>query len=375
MNFKQMISPAKRLGAVMTGLVLLGTGLSAQAATDEYLLTVTRPNQLHVIDTKTDKLLRSCDVPGIFGNGGIAASPDGKIAYVMTNKWEDVYGFNINDCKIVFSMKQSSKGVQVKSMISMTVSADGTELYTVQNPVKLHKDHFETLQPRLAVYKTADGMNAKPVRTYPVDRRITKLGFIEKTGEVILGGADVKAIDPTNGKIRTLAKLQNWDRSPEGWVPPDAFAMHTLGEHIGEYIMPYFTIKWNGAPGDMEKAEFLWGMTKVDTKTGEVTTGEVLPFEFIVFNWLTDPNDEDIVYGSFNQLSKHNIKEGKTLAVQPMPHTYYNINMLQDGSKIYVGGTSSDISVHDPKTLKKIGSIQLSGDMSTSDLRIAKVQR
>ncbi|WP_299177327.1 quinohemoprotein amine dehydrogenase subunit beta [uncultured Neptuniibacter sp.] len=375
MNFKQIIRPAKRLGMVMTGLALLGTGLTTQAATEEYMLTVTRPNQLHVIDTKTDKVLRSCDVPGIFGNGGIATSPDGKIAYVMTNKWEDVYGFNIDNCKIVFSLKQSSSKEQVKSMISMSVSADGKELYTVQNPVKLHKDHFEALQPRLAVFNTADGMNAKPVRTFPVDRRITKLGFIEKTGEVILGGADIKAINPKNGETRTLAKLQNWDRSPEGWVPPDAFAMHSLGEHVGEYIMPYFTIKWNGAPGEMEKAEFLWGMTKVDTKTGEVTTGEVLPFEFIVFNWLTDPNNEDIVYGSFNQLSKHNVKEGKTLAVHPMEHTYYNINMLQDGSKIYIGGTSSDISIHDPKTLEKIGSIQLSGDMSTSDLRLAKVQR
>ncbi len=124
----------------------------------------------------------------------------------------------------------------------------------------------------------------------------------------------------------------------------------------------------------MEQAEFLWGMTRIDTKTGKVVSGEVLPFEFIVFNWLTDPNDEDVVYGSFNQLSKHNIREGKTLKVQPMEHTYYNLNMLADGSKLYVGGTSSDISIHDPKTLEKIGSIQLTGDMSTSDLRIAKVR-
>ncbi|EAR59989.1 quinohemoprotein amine dehydrogenase subunit beta [Neptuniibacter caesariensis] len=375
MKLSKSFKPARLLGTAMTSLALLGTGLSAQAATDEYLLTVTRPNQLHVIDTKTDKLLRSCDVPGTFGNGGVAPSPDGKIAYVMTNKWEDVVGFDISNCKIVFSMSQSTPKEQVKSIISMAISADGKELYTVQNPVTLHKDHFETQQPRLAVYNTADGMDAKPVRTFPVDRRITKLGYIEATNEVILGGGDVKAINAKTGKIRTLAKLQNWDRSPEGWVPPDAFQMHTIGEHIGEYIMPYFTIKWNGAPGDMEKAEFLWGMTRIDTKTGELTSGEVLPFEFIVFNWLTDPNDSDIVYGAFNTLSKHNIKEGKTLKVHNMPHTYYNINMLQDGSKIYVGGTSSDISVHDPETLEKIGSIQLSGDMSTSDMRIAKVQR
>ena len=371
MKMKQI----KALGAAVAGASMMLAGFNAQAATEEYILTVTKPNQLHIIDTKSDKVVRTCDVPGVFGNGGIAMSPDGHTAYVMTNQWEDVYGFDIDSCKIKFSMKQSTPTEQVKSMISMTISADGKELYTVQNPVKLHKDHFEVQEPRLAVFNTADGLNAKPVRTFPVDRRITKLGFIEKTGEVILGGGDVKAINPKNGKIRTISKLQNWDRSPEKWVPADAFQMHTLGEHVGEYIMPYFTIKWNGAPGEMEKAEFWWGMTQIDTKTGEHKTGEVLPFEFIVFNFVTDPNNRNIAYGAYNQLSKHDLTTGKTLAVQPMHHTYYNLNMTSDGRKIYMGGTSSDISIHDPKTLEKIGSIQLTGDMSTSDLRLAKVQR
>ena len=53
-----------------------------------------------------------------------------------------------------------------------------------------------------------------------------------------------------------------------------------------------------------------------------------------------------------------------------MDHTYYNLNMTHDRT-IYVGGTSSDISIHDPDTLEKIGSIQLPGDMSTSAMRIA----
>ncbi len=57
-----------------------------------------------------------------------------------------------------------------------------------------------------------------------------------------------------------------------------------------------------------------------------------------------------------------------------MDHTYYTINMTSDGSTLYVGGTSSDISVHDPETLKKIGSIQLPGDMSTADMRLVRLQ-
>lgn len=382
MKLKTLFKQAALASAVGASLLLTGchnantvaesvpTINGMKAGGHEYILTVTRPNQLHIVDTETNELIRSCDVPGTFGNGGIAMSPDGRIAYVLTNQWEDVYGFDITNCEIKFSAKQSYDNVQVKSFISMAVSADGKELYTVQNPVRKLRDRFETMAPRLAVFKTSDGLNAEPVRTFPVDRRITKIGAMAN-GEVILGGGDLKAINPKNGEIRMLMALQNWDRAPDKWVPPDAFAMHTLGEHVGEFIMPYFTIRWNGEPGDESKADFLWGHVRIDTKTGKQENIETVPFEFIVFNWATDPNDKDIVYGSFNQLSKHNVKTGETLKVQALDHTYYNLNLTTDGKTIYVGGTSSDISVHRADTLEKVGSIQLSGDMSTSDLRLA----
>ena len=386
MNLTKIFKRAALASTIGAAALLAGCGttntVAEQATTTingmkagghEYILTVTRPNQLHIVDTETNQLVRTCDVPGVFGNGGIAMSPDGRIAYVMTNKWEDIYGFDITNCEIKFSAKQSYSNVQVKSFISMAVSADGKELYTVQNPVRKLLDRFETMEPRLAVFNTEDGLNAKPVRTFPVDRRITKIGSMQN-GEVILGGGDLKAIDPQTGKVRLIKALQNWDRAPDKWVPPDAFAMHTMGEHVGEFIMPYFTIRWNGAPGDESQADFLWGHVRIDTKTGKVESIETVPFEFIVFNWVTDPNDKDILYGSFNQLSKHNVKTGETVKVQPMDHTYYNINMTGDGKTIYIGGTSSDISIHDAETLEKIGSIQLTGDMSTSDLRLARLK-
>ncbi|MBB1488004.1 quinohemoprotein amine dehydrogenase subunit beta [Oceanospirillum sediminis] len=362
-------------GALLSGCAVTQQSADAlpngmKAGGHEYLLTVTRPNQLHVIDTETDQLLRSCDVPGTFGNGGIAISPDGRTAYVLSNKWEDIYGFDITNCEITFSAKQSSGNVQIKSFISMAVSADGKELYTVQNPVRKHSDRFETMEPRLAVFNTADGMNAQPVRTFPVDRRITKIAAMHN-GEVVLGGGDLKAINPKNGETRLITALQNWDRAPDKWVPPDAFAMHTMGEHVGEFIMPYFTIRWNGEPGDESKADFLWGHVRIDLKTAEVEMIEKVPFEFIVFNWVTDPNDKDVVYGSFNQLSKHNVKTGETLGVHGLDHTYYNINMTTDGNKLYVGGAGNTISVHNPATLERTGYLRMSGDMSTSDLRLA----
>lgn len=364
--------------AALVGVTALLSGCSnnvKQATTSaphEYLLTVTRPNQLQVIDTQTNSIARSCDIPGIFGSGSIAMSPDNRTAYVLSNKWEDIYGFDITNCKMVFSAKQSTSDITIKSFFSITVSADGKELYTVQNPVRVLDDRYEVMQPQLAVFDTQAGFDVKTTRTWPVDRRITKIATLDN-GEVILGGGDLKAINPKTGAVRTLSKLQNWERGSR-WLTPDAFAVSSQGEHVGEFIMPYVTAQFKDETMNFETADWWWGMSRIDLESGSVEQLETIPFQFIVFAWVSDPHDSNIIYGAFNTLSKHNIKEKKTLAVTDMDHTYYTINMKSDGSTIYVGGTSSDISVHDPKTLEKKGTIQLPGDMSTADMRLAKVQ-
>lgn len=361
-----------RLIKALAACALLSGAATGAVAAEQYLLTVTRPGQLHVIDMKSNKILRSCDIPGKFGSGSIAPAPDGRTAFVLSNMWEDVYGFDIRTCKIVFSAKQSHDNVRVKTFQSLSVSADGKELYTVQNPVRLLPDRFEVMAPQLAVYNISDGLDAPLVRSFPVSRRITKIAATH-TGEVILGGADVTAINPKTGATRVVTALASWDRGPL-WLTPDAFAMHSQGEHRNEYIMPYVTARFTDEKQDMASAEWWWGMSRVDLTTGKAEQMETVPFEFIVFNFITDPNDPNILYGSFNQLSKHDIKNKKTLAVQPMPHTYYDINISGDGKTLYVGGAGNDISIHEAATLKKTGAIQLPGDMSTSDLRVATIR-
>jgi hypothetical protein len=210
------------------------------------------------------------------------------------------------------------------------------------------------------------------VRSFPVERRITKIAATE-TGEVILGGADVTAINTQTGAVRMVTALQNWDRGPL-WAPPDAFAMHSQGEQTNEYLMPYSTAKFEDESMNMETAQWWWGMSRVNLTTGEAERMETVPFQFIVFNFVTDPRDSNILYGSFNTLSKHDLRKHETVAVRDMEHTYYNLNISADGKTLYVGGTSSDISIHDSETLDKIGSIQLSGDMTTSDLRVATIR-
>ena len=138
--------------------------------------------------------------------------------------------------------------------------------------------------------------------------------------------------------------------------------------------MPYSTARFESEDQDFETAEWWWGMSRVDLETGKAERMEIFPFEFIIFTFVTDPHDSNILYGAFNTVSKHDIAKKETLLVEQLPHTYYSVNISGDGKKLFIGGAGNDISIHDAATLSKIGGIQLPGDMSTADLRVARIR-
>jgi quinohemoprotein amine dehydrogenase beta subunit len=357
------------LQGAAAALALLGHQALAQPA-HEYLLTVARPHHLHVVDMATNTLARSCELPARMGPGLMAPAPDGRTAYVLMDGWENIYGVDIATCKVVFTARQSHDDIRVKSFASLAVSPDGQELYTVQNPVRWFPDHAQVLEPRLAVYRTGDGTDAKPVRTFPVDRRITTIAAT-RTGKVILGGADVKQIDPRTGELQTLVPLQNWERP--GWLTPDAFAMFNLGEQANEYLLPYVTARFTDASQSPEKAEWWWGMVRVDLATGKAEQMEFAPFEYVVFNFVTDATNKNTLYGVYNGLYKYDIAARKVVKTVEIDHSHYNLNVSGDGKRLYLGGTANDIAIYDTATLSKIGSIELPGGMGASDLRVARV--
>lgn len=371
---REMLRPAfaLTLAAVLTGYSSIEAVAVEPQELHEYLLTVSRPNHLHVIDTATNEIVRSCELPGRQAPGLMALSPDNRIAYVLINGWENVFGIEWETCTQVFGARQSYDDVQVKTHGSLAVSPDGKEFYTVQNRTRKHRSHFEVLEPRLAVFDTAGGLDAKPIRTFPVDRRITTIAAT-KTGKVVLGGADLKQIDPRTGEVEMLAELQSWEL--ERWMTPDAFAMFNGGEQSDEYILPYVTAEFADDTNDMETAKWWWGMNRVDLKTGEVEQMPFTPFEFVIFNFISNPQDRNLVYGVFNKLSKHDLREKTMVSSVTLDHTYYNINITGDGKTIYVGGTANDIGVYDAETLEKITNIPMPGDMAASDLRIVKLPR
>lgn len=362
-------SVMKRLHLPLAGLLALAAQplLTTDAGADEpreYLVTMARPNQLHVIDPEAREVVRTCDVAGAFGSGTLQLSPDERTAYVLHNRWEDVVGIDLTSCEEVFRARQSEGDVRAKAIASLAVSPDGSRLYTVQDRVRRHLDHYEVLAPQLAVYDTAAGLDAKPIATFPAPRQVTTMGAAED-GYLYLAGADIYRVDPQSGETEIAIANRNWDRP--GFSPPDSLAMWSMGEVTNEFLRPYTVAEHP----DEENEAWHWGISRVDLTSGETESKEIAPFEFIIFSMVSDPRDREIFYGVYTQLSKLDARTREIVEVIDLDHTYYSINTSYDGSRIYLGGASSDIAIYDDD-FNDLGRIRLPGDMSTATLKVAR---
>ncbi len=299
-------------------------------------------------------------------------SPDGKVAYALVNRWQDVIGIDIESCERVFYARQSEGDVQRRSIGSLAVSKDGAKVYTVRNPVKHLADRYEVMEPEFAVFDASAGTAAQPVETHPAPRRSSVMQTGED-GTVYVAGHDIYAVDPKTGEFSVKIANRGWDRPTYG--APDVLAFWPVGTQNDEFLLLYSAAVFADAT-QAEMTDFVWGFSSVDLKTGEAEIKDFAPFEVIMFSAVRDPNDENLLYGVYTQLSKHDLAKGELIKRVDLPHTYYNLNISTDGKEIYVGGTMDDIGVYDAETLERIGEMRVpsGGDMFTATLQLVRAE-
>ena len=352
--------------ALISSLVLM-LGLPAPftaMANDQrdYMAVVNRPNLFHLIDLEDEKIVHSCELPAEVSPGTVVMSPDHSIAYILGGRFDRIYGIAIDSCTLTFDAQFSEANERRKSFASLAVSRDGREIYSVHNPVKIMNDHYQVQTPEFVVYRSKDGIGAKPVRRYPVPRQINIMAT-GHDGQVYLSGPDVYAINPGNGKLSTAIASRSAQR--EGYGQPDILTVWPLGSINEEFLRMYSVPKFsNDGSSDME---LLWGYERVDLVTGDTSVVDFAPLEEVLFTGMLRPHHPDEFYGVLTQLKRHQVSTQSVIKSIDLERTYYCINFSSDGSKIYLGGTYNDIAIYDADSLEKLGNIVLpGGDMSMS---------
>jgi quinohemoprotein amine dehydrogenase beta subunit len=356
----------KQLLSAFIGVIMMCTAGIGSAT--EYLLTSTKPNLLHLVDVKARSVSKTFEIPGAApGALSIAIDETNAIAYVLANRWGSVIGMDLNTGEQVFRADLSQDGRRVRAIQGLEVSPDGKQVYVNCLPVKMGLGEYEVEDTYIAVYNTADGIDARPVRKIPVPRRVVILASSTDGSELYALGHELHVFDPKTGEHLRDHKIRNRDAKDR--TPPDILDFWNQWEQAGIFSTPFFTVDTSKAEDD--PSAYRNGILTMDLDSKEFNMEEYENFEVIIFSTVVNPVRRNEVYGVYTQLSKIDIEKDELIARKDMDHTYYAVNVSSDGTELYAGGTLNDIAIYDTETLDKIGSIEIpGGNMALSSMRM-----
>lgn len=354
--------------ALTSSVAVAAKGPSLKSG-DEYMVVANYPNQLHVLDLKTDSIYKTCDMPGRFGPGALQVAPDKQTAYILNNGYEDIYGVDMNTCEVTFHARMAQNPKErTKTIYAFALSYDGKELYAVQNPTLMERDQYKVQPTRLAVYDTSSGLNAKPVRTLPSPRLVTAMQ-VGKDGGLYMAGADIYKMDVKTGEYEVAVPSRNWKR--DRYVQPDVLNVWAVQTPTQDFTILYTTARFQEGSEDLNTADWLYGYFNINLESGATETKDFGPITEIYFTGTRSPKDSNIMYGVLNRLAKYDIEKQTLLKAAELDHSYYCITVNNDGSKIYLAGTYNHVAVFDADTLERLDTITLpGGDMSTTTAQV-----
>jgi quinohemoprotein amine dehydrogenase beta subunit len=349
-----------------TALIVLPGAASAK----DYLLTGLKPDKLLLIDPGARKVARTFSLrDGAPGPAMIAPAPDGRTAYVIVNHWESITGIDLDSGNEVFRADLSAPPERVKAM-AIEVSPDGKELFVYESPVEIGIDEYHVKDTRIAVYRTADGAAAKPVRTFAAPRRTSLLAFSKDGSKLYALSWDLVVLDPATGK--EIGRQPVRKRAHAGFGEPDVIDLWPQWEASGLFVTPYTVMRTDVPLTDPTAAQT--GLMTLDLASGEMTMAEFENFTKVIFSGVVNPMRRDEVYLVYATLTKLDRRTNRVVKRVDTDHTYYAINIASDGREVYLGGAMSDIGVYSTDSLKRVAVIPLpgGGDQAAASLRLIR---
>lgn len=351
------------------GAVLVAVAQMAQAKT--YLVTAMRPGIVVLVDAETRKVEKTIPLPKTSpGNGpaAVVVTKDGKIAYVLHNRWESISGIDLDSGREVFRADLSWRHVRGKSTMGMDLSPDGKELAVFVTSVKLLREEYQVQDTHIAFFDTSAGLAAQPQRTIAAPRRTTLLAYSPDGKRLYAMSWDIMVLDPRDGTVLGKHPLRSWGRANMG--EPDALTMWPHWEQSGVFAFPYYVARTDRKPTDPDFMKA--GIFQLDLATDKSNYKEFEDASVVLFSSVVNPVRHDEVFTVFQQLSKTDQKTGKLLKRVDLDQSFYNINISPDGRELYIGGAGGTIQVYDSKTLKRLAVIPMpgGGDLSVSSMRV-----
>ena len=349
-------------------LIACGGVMPQPAAAHDYLVTGTKPDRLFVVDPARQRVVSQYRIPHANDYVSIIVpSPDGKVAYVLVNRAQSIAGIDLRTGKEVFRADLSTPAERVRCMFAFAVTPDGRELIAYEYPTRLGIDSYTVLPPRFAVYSTAAGLHAEPLREFPAPRRVEMLLAKQDGRSFYALGFNLYEYDLNSGRLIGRRGILDWDRPNHS--RPDMLAFWPVTGPTGTFTSPlYSTVSGPGTPrGGIPRTSLML----LDLRTGQLQFHDFERTSAPIFSSVLSP-DRRWAFGAYTALTKIDTQRWDVAGRVDLPHTYYSVNISSNGKEVYVGGTMCDIAIYDARTLQQKGDIKLPGcgDQSVATLRV-----
>jgi DNA-binding beta-propeller fold protein YncE len=171
-----------------------------------YMVVGTLPNNVEIVDTTIDKVVRTVPLEGqgpVLQIATNSATP--RFAYATTNLDQAVAVVDLEEGKQVATLKLSSDTETVR-VSGTNLNPKGDRLYISEMPLKMSPGRYQHEEPRFLVVDTATN---KTIKTFPAPQQTMSFGF-SPDGKKIYAfcvGQDILVLDSDDGHLLSTIPL------------------------------------------------------------------------------------------------------------------------------------------------------------------------
>ncbi len=345
-------------------LALALTMPAASAWAKWYMVIGTLPNNVEIVDTTTDKVVKTIPLQGqgpVLHISTNSATP--RFAYATTNLDQAVAVVDLEQGKQVATYKLSSDTELVRVQAT-NLNPKGDRLYIYELPLKQSLGRYQHEEPRFRVIDTTTN---KTIKTFPAPAQTMSFAFSPdgKRLYTFCVGQDVLVLDADNGRVLSTIPLAH--RNITGIRA--TYGLPILANYQEQNYLISFAIIVEDSITDTDTLAL--GVLDLKEENPSLQIVEIEPF---VENWYTveaigTSLETHKAFFVWNDLWKIDYRSRKREAVASLPNSQAVPLIHPDGKKVYCGGQWHALFVYDADSLKHIDDVELGHSMAGLGMR------
>jgi DNA-binding beta-propeller fold protein YncE len=329
-----------------------------------YMVVGTLPNNVEVVDTTTDKLVKTIPLQGpgpVLQIATNSATP--RYAYATTNLDQAVAVVDLEQGKQVGTYKLSSDTELVR-VAATNLNPKGDRLYIYELPLKQSLGRYEHEEARFRVIDTTTN---KTVKTFPAPPQTMSFAFSPDGSRLYTFciGQDILVLDPDNGRLLGTIPLAH--RNITGIRA--TYGLPILANYEEQNYLLSFAIIVEDSITDSDTLAL--GILDLKEKNPNLQIVELEPFtedRYAVFGIGTSLETHKAFF-VWNDLWKVDYRTRKNEATVSLSNSQAVPLIHPNGKKVYCGGQWHALSVYSTDTLKHLKDVELNHSMAGIGMR------